>query len=241
MGITDPKELTMKQGDCHNHLRNVWFNAIDNYLGSHLDELLRKDLDLVPRGVRVSCRLSDVSIQCEKEVGLTANGDMFDSFLRCCQSDKRQLPIVRVMGGSRQDASFESALPIYDILDEMLEFIKDCLLTCENKLLRSLYLILSSMEYIAQLHVASILFLVVVVPMRWLAGKTHELAHRGWGERSMGRAIDLLHVAFSKVQEDPSLLLDYDFIMNIFEPLYGDLPELEEFLEFYREDKRQEG
>ena len=57
----------------------------------------------------------------------------------------------------------------------------------------------------------------------------------------MGRAIDLLHVAFSKVQEDPSLLLDYDFIMNIFEPLYGDLPELEEFLEFYREDKRQEG
>ena len=51
MGITDPKELTMKQGDCHNHLRNVWFNAIDNYLGSHLDELLRKDLDLVPRGV----------------------------------------------------------------------------------------------------------------------------------------------------------------------------------------------
>jgi hypothetical protein len=40
------------------------------------------------------------------------------------------------------------------------------------------------------------------------------------------------------VQEDPSLLLDYDFIMNIFEPLYGDLLELEEFLEFYREDKR---
>jgi hypothetical protein len=94
------------------------------------------------------------------------------------------------------------------------------------------------MEYIAQLRVASILFLAVVVPMRWLAGKTHELAHRGWGERLMGRAIDLLHVAFSKVQEDPSLLLDYDFIMNIFEPLYGDLPELEEFLEFYREDKR---
>jgi hypothetical protein len=242
MGVTDPNELTMKQGDCHNHLRNVWFNAIDNYLGSHLEELLRVDLDLVPKGVRVSCRLSDVSIQCEKECGLTANyakghGDMFNSFLARCHPDKARLPIVRVTGGSRQDSSFESALPIYDMLDEILEFLHECVLTSDNKLQRSMFIILSSMEYIAQLRVASILFLSVVVPMRWLAGKTHELAHRGWGERSMGRAIDLLHTAFTDILEEPSLLLDYEFVMNIFQPLYNDLPEFEEFLEFYREDK----
>jgi hypothetical protein len=80
-------------------------------------------------------------------------------------------------------------------------------------------------------------FIGSIVPMRWLAGKTHELAHRGWGERSMGRAIDLLHAAFTDILEEPSLLLDYEFVMNIFQPLYNDLPEFEEFLEFYREDK----
>jgi hypothetical protein len=39
---------------------------------------------------------------------------------------------------------------------------------------------------LAQLRIAaSIIFIAVVVPMRWLAGKTHELAHCNWSERSM--------------------------------------------------------
>ena len=73
--------------------------------------------------------------------------------------------------------------------------------------------------------------------MRWLAGKTHELAHRNWGERSMGKAIDLLYSTFTLIQRTPSLLLDYEFIMNIFDPLYEQLPEFEEYIQFYREEK----
>jgi hypothetical protein len=46
------------------------------------------------------------------------------------------------------------------------------------------------------LRIASIVFMAVVVPMRWLAGKTHELAHHNWSERSMGRATDLMYDAF---------------------------------------------
>jgi hypothetical protein len=93
------------------------------------------------------------------------------------------------------------------------------------------------MEVIAQLRVASILFLSVIVPMRWLAGNTHKLAHRNWGERSMGCAIDLLHSAFVKIQSDGALLLDYDFVMKIFCPIYSDLPEFEEYISYYFENK----
>jgi hypothetical protein len=90
----------------------------------------------------------------------------------------------------------------------------------------------------AQLCVAFILYLSVIIPMtmRWLAGKTHELVrHHGWGERSMGKVTNLLYGAFSKVQQDGSLLLKYDFIMIIFGPLYAQLPEVEDCLNYYKE------
>ncbi len=90
---------------------------------------------------------------------------------------------------------------------------------------------------IAQLHIASIVFMAVVVPMHWLAGKTHELAHCNWSERSMGRAVDQMYNAFVQVESDGEKMLDEDFIMNIFSPLYEELPELEEYLIYFFEEK----
>jgi hypothetical protein len=89
---------------------------------------------------------------------------------------------------------------------------------------------------IAQLRIASINFIAVVVPMHWLAGKMHELGHRNWSERSMGRAVDLMYNAFAEVESDGELMLDEDFIMNIFSPLYAELPELKEYLTYYFEE-----
>ncbi len=37
------------------------------------------------------------------------------------------------------------------------------------------------MEVVAQLCVASLLFLSLIVPMHWLAGNTHKVAHRDGG------------------------------------------------------------
>lgn len=162
-GITDPTKLIMYQGDCLHHIRCVLFNAIDNFLGAKLEEHLSHSLKLVPKNVRVSCRLGDVNIQCDKEFNETANyakghGDMFGRHLARNHPDKPRLTCVRVMGGTRQDASFEGAVPIFDMVDEMLEFTHEHLLTGENQLQRLLYIILSSMEYIAQLQVASIFY-----------------------------------------------------------------------------------
>ncbi len=91
---------------------------------------------------------------------------------------------------------------------------------------------------IAQLRVASILHFEVVLPMRWLAGNTHKLAEYGWGERSMRRAITLLHHdAFVEIQSDGSLLLEQDFIMNIFSTLYKEIQPLKQYLDYHFEEK----
>ena len=126
---------------------------------------------------------------------------------------------------------------MFDALDEMLAFTGECLLSGENILQRCLFYSLGSMEVIAVLHVAAIMYLAVVVPMRWLAGNTHQLAHRKWGERSMGRAIDMLHSAFIKIQDAPSLFLDFEYVMHIFESLYDELPEFKDYMDYFKEER----
>ena len=237
-----PESIELLEGDCHNHLRNVWFEHVDADFGSLLEDHLKADLGLIPSHLRVSCRLSELLIQADKEWNFTSNyakghGDQREDYMKRYHPGRYRLPIIRVAGGNRQDSSFEGALPLYDGLDELLEFTNECLQSKENTLQRCLLISLSSVEVIAQLRVASILYLAIVIPLRWLAGSTHTLAHRGWGERSMGKAYDLLHQAMVEIQANPPLLLDEQYVMNIFQPLYNQLPELKDYLNYYREEK----
>jgi hypothetical protein len=73
--------------------------------------------------------------------------------------------------------------------------------------------------------------------MRWLAGKTHTLGHRKWGERSIPRALDLMYNSFIDITVDGDKFLDEDYVMNIFKPLYEELPELDSHLTYYFKDK----
>jgi hypothetical protein len=49
-----------------------------------------------------------------------------------------------------------------------------------------------------------------------LAGNTEYLAEYNFGAVSMGHTVDMLEVAFTKISEDSLLILDKDFMMNIF-------------------------
>ena len=240
-GMSDA-DLILFQGHCFNHLRNTWFEAIENYLSRKLTDLLKHDLELIPPHLRVSCKISDLLRQIDKEYSFTANyfkgsGDDYADWKERFRPGKRYLPPIRVLGGNRQDAAFEGALPVYDGRGDMLIFTNECLLSSDNLLQRSLFILLGSMEMIAQLRVASILHLAVVIPMRWLAGNTHKLVEYGWGERSMGRAIALLHDAFVEIQGDGSLLLEEEFVMHIFASLYDELPPFKEYLDYHFEEK----
>ena len=240
-GMSGP-DLILYQGHCFHHLRNTWFEAIENYLSRKLTGYLQHDLEKIPSHLRVSCKISDLLRQVDKEYSFTANyfkgsGNEYADWKERFRPGKRYLPPIRVLGGNRQDAAFEGALPVYDGRADMLIFTNECLLASDNLLQRSLFIVLGSMEMIAQLRVASILHLGMVLPMRWLAGNTHKLAKFGWGERSMGRAITLLHDAFVDIQSDGSLLLEPDFIMNIFSPLYEEIPPLKQYLDYHFEEK----
>ncbi len=126
---------------------------------------------------------------------------------------------------------------MYDGRGDMFIFTNECLLISDNLLQCSLFIVLRLMEMIALLRIASILHLGVVILMRWLAENTHKLAEYGWGERPMGRAITFLHDAFVDVQGDGALMLDENFIMNIFSLLYEEIPPLKEYLDYHFEEK----
>ena len=112
-----------------------------------------------------------------------------------------------------------------------------CCTDSDNILQHNLFITLSCVEVISELHVASIFFVAFIVTMRWLAGKTHKLSHRDWGEMSTPRALDLMYNIFIEIQSNGNKFLDEDFIMKIFEPLYTKLPELETYLTFYFKEK----
>eukprot|EP00956_Cyclotella_meneghiniana_P018434 scaffold30661_cov86-Cyclotella_meneghiniana.AAC.1 len=146
-----PENIELLEGDCHNHLRNVWFEHVDADFGSLLEDHLKADLGLILSHLRVSCRLSELLIQANKEWNFTSNyakghGDQREDYMKRYHPGRYRLPIIRVAGGNRQDSSFEGALPLYDGLDELLEFTNECLQSKENTLQRCLLISLSSVE-----------------------------------------------------------------------------------------------
>ena len=58
---------------------------------------------------------------------------------------------------------------------------------------------LTSQEVIALVRLLSILHISLVMPFRWLAGKTHELSQWSWGAMSMGRVIDTIEDKMQKI------------------------------------------
>ena len=65
-GMTD-EDLHIYQGHCFNHLCNVWFEKIETFLAKKLESHLKHGLDLIPPHIRVSCKLSDLIWQCDKD------------------------------------------------------------------------------------------------------------------------------------------------------------------------------
>ena len=70
------------------------------------------------------------------------------------------------------------------------------------------------------------------MPVRWLAGNTEHLAQYDFGAVSMGRTLDMLEDAFIKISSDGALLLDEDFVMNIFSDIVDEVEPFDKNLNF---------
>ena len=139
--------------------------------GHMLEDHLKHSLDLIPPHLQVTCCLSKLLIQIDKEYNFSANypkghEDAFHDWLKKYYPGKRFLPTIRVCGGKHQDSAFEGALPVFDALDEMLAFTGECLFSGKNILQHCLFYSLGSMEAIAVLRVAATMYLAVIVLMR---------------------------------------------------------------------------
>lgn len=101
-----------------------------------------------------------------------------------------------------------------------------------NILQRNLFVLLSSDELIAQTRLLSILYISAMLPLRYLAGRTHKLAAYNWGAYSMGRAIDIFRDALLMIVTRTSLIVSEIFMMSIFQELRDELPPFKEYYEF---------
>ena len=86
-------------------------------------------------------------------------------------------------------------------------------------------MLLSYVEFASVACLWSIFHLAIIMRMRWLAGKTHKLAHSKWGYISMGKVKDKLKEDLQSIVNTPELIHDQDFMMGILTVWEEELPE----------------
>ena len=230
--------------DCWNHLRNVWLGGMAKALGAHLNHKLRDSLEVISQRLRVSTSMESVLRALDKEFSINANyakghGDLFYEWMHYNHPEALLLHVERA-GGSRQDLAVEGAGALYYNRVYYIEFLDERLRACGtegNILQENLFIILSSLDMVAQARICSIVHLSICLPMRWLAGNSHKLAEYDWSVRSMGRAADMLQTALEAIEADPHLFLDQDFMFGIFDKLIDELPPFKAYLEYMYESK----
>jgi hypothetical protein len=242
-------KLLVLEGDCWNHIRNVWFGRVTNGVTNFLKVKLKDDLEAIDARLRVVPDMSLILRACDKEFSLCANypkghGDMFKEWIMRCYPRAILFHVVSTDGG-RQDMACEGAGALYMNHQYWAEFVDERLRQpgASNILQECLFIELTSVDVIASARIHSILHLAIVLPHRWLSGRSHTLAAFDWSERSMGITVDVLERAMVKVlagdesHAPGELLLDQAFVFSIWDDLPS-LPPFKDYLKYMYETKQ---
>ena len=218
--------------DCHNHLRNTYLcNSVEKALSKFLTVELKESLDKIDSRLRVTTLWLAFARAYDKEFSLAANypkghGALFLAFVRKYYPGIL-LFHVESTHGARQDIMYSSALAIYINRWLNVEFLDKCLSVTGKKnniLQRNLFVLLTSDEIVAQSRLLSIVYVSCMLPLRWLAGKTHELAKYKWGAYSMGLVLDTFRTKLRALKAVLKLFLNETFMMSLFEDIMNKLP-----------------
>jgi len=130
-------------------LAAYWLGSVDAWKQLHTNETSRRQISLV-----------------NIVVGLIGSDGILRSI--CLMG-----PII-AEDSDQKDTSFVGALLVYMGHRFFVQFLHEelCSSSKENILQMNMFIILRATDMIAQLHIASIIFITVVIPVRWLAGKT---------------------------------------------------------------------
>eukprot|EP00956_Cyclotella_meneghiniana_P014747 scaffold22205_cov76-Cyclotella_meneghiniana.AAC.14 len=205
-------------------------------------EVLADDLIELPAIYRINLDIDDLFRCIDKEFSKTANyakghGSEFFWWMQEFHPDAYLFPVIRALGGTRQDLCVEAAPAVLMNLPYYLQYlhwrIEATGGSLDNILQTKLYIMLRSAEVVALLRVLSILHISICVPTRWLAGKSHELKEYNFGYYDMGKALDLMETAFESIINDGSLIYDEDFMMNsIFAEISDTVDPFREYLQY---------
>ena len=232
---------------CHNHLRNVWVKNVLESLTDFLKAHLQDSLEEIAPEFRVSASFNSFAHAFDKMFSLCANypkgyGELFRQWMKENHQGELLLHVERATGG-RMDVCSMAALAIYWNRNYCLEFMEDILQfggkRKDNILLNNLFVIQTSIEMISVTRLWSIFHLAIIMPMRWLAAKTHTLAQYNWGVISMGRVLDKLKLSLeSTIMAEPELIHDESFMMGLMDTWKDELPPFKEYLKRQYEKKK---
>ncbi len=231
---------------CHNHLRNV---HVKNVLGALTDFLrahMHDSLDEIAPEFRVSPGFISFARAFDKMFSLCANypkgwGEIFRTWMRSNHSGELLLSVERAVSGGRQDIASMAAMAIYWNRNYCIDFLDEMVTHCgkgENILANNLWSLLASVEMVSVARLWSILHLSVVMPLRWLAAKTHTLKEYGWGYISLGKVLDKLKDDFEAIIDQPELIHDESLMMGLMDDWADELPPFKDFLYHQFEEKK---
>lgn len=228
--------------DCQNHTRNIYLGlGCEKPMSKYLHCVLKESLEEIDPSLRVSMAHLAFARAYDKEFSLCANypkghGEEFKGFVM------EKFPGVTLFHvanthGTRQDIIFTSALAMMMNRHVNLAFLNDRLTPDNDNILQlNLFTLLTSDEMVAQTRLLSIFCLSSMMPLRWLAGKTQDLAEYNWGARHYGLCLDIFYKKLKLIQATPTLFLSESFMMGMFSELYDILPPFkEEMVDTYTE------
>jgi uncharacterized membrane protein len=244
LSVNDIRE---RAADCWCHMMNVWFGGVSAELSNYISDFLAEDLKEIPPIYRVCIDAIDMMRCTEKLLAPTANyakgsGAEFEQWMLEHHPGAILYPTARACGGARQDLCVEGAPAILMNLPYYLEFLNWRMAAVGGKsdaiLATKMWIMLRSSEVIALLRVLSILHIAICLPIRWLAGKCHELKEYDFGYYDMSTVLTCMESSFHEILDEPSLFLDEEFMMDkLFGNIIDKVPPLREYLEHMFEER----
>ena len=109
----------------------------------------------------------------------------------------------------------------------------------DHILAEMLWTTLGSSSMIASLRVCAILHYSIVMPHRYLTGKSKDLLkdEATWGIENLKEVADLIYRKLGEVELDPGKFLNEDFMMTIFKVFENRLPSFKKYLKYMFEGK----
>ena len=103
---------------------------------------------------------------------------------------------------------------------------------------QKLFTLLHSTEVVALLWVLSILYIAICLPTRWLAGNAKDLGQYGFCYYDMGSVLDLMEDRFEEISSDGSLMINEDYMMDMFSLTVINVDPFVVYLEFMFTEKQ---